>query len=171
MQNWRKYYPWLDSVSQSLFAKISTLWVLGSYKAPGTWGSLAGSLFVAIFCYGLPRFQYAILCAILIYLSVGICDIGEKYFNEKDPGKINFDEFAVMPLCYFGVFSSGAVSGFMGILFLALGFGIFRFFDILKPLGIYKLQSLEGGLGCAMDDVLAAFYTCIVLNILKVLLV
>ena len=39
---------------------------------------------------------------------------------------------------------------------LLAGFGLFRFFDIAKPLGIRRLQALPGGWGVVIDDLAAA---------------
>jgi phosphatidylglycerophosphatase A len=39
---------------------------------------------------------------------------------------------------------------------LISGFALFRFFDVLKPFGIRKLQLLPGGLGVMIDDLAAA---------------
>jgi len=49
------------------------------------------------------------------------------------------------------------------VVFLA-GFALFRFFDILKPLGIGRLQELPAGWGVVMDDVAAALAACGVLH-------
>jgi len=43
---------------------------------------------------------------------------------------------------------------------------LFRFFDIAKPLGIRKLESLKGGVGVMADDILAGIYANIVLQII-----
>jgi phosphatidylglycerophosphatase A len=40
------------------------------------------------------------------------------------------------------------------------GFGLFRFFDILKPLGISRLQNWPGGWGIVADDFAAALAAC-----------
>ena len=45
-----------------------------------------------------------------------------------------------------------------GFLFVLLGFLLFRFFDILKPLGLRALEKLPGGLGVVLDDLGAALY-------------
>ena len=37
-------------------------------------------------------------------------------------------------------------------------FGLFRFFDVLKPWPVRQSQSLPGGWGVTIDDVLAAVY-------------
>jgi phosphatidylglycerophosphatase A len=44
------------------------------------------------------------------------------------------------------------------------GLVLFRFFDIVKPLGIRKLEALPGGWGVMADDVLAGIYANIVLQ-------
>jgi len=49
---------------------------------------------------------------------------------------------------------------------LVLGLILFRFFDILKPLGIRKMEKLPAGTGVMMDDILAGIYANIVLQII-----
>jgi len=39
--------------------------------------------------------------------------------------------------------------------YVTAAFALFRFFDIVKPLGVRKMESLKGGVGVMMDDVLA----------------
>ncbi len=43
---------------------------------------------------------------------------------------------------------------------------LFRFFDIVKPLYIRKVESLPGGWGVMLDDVLAGIYSNLVLQVL-----
>jgi phosphatidylglycerophosphatase A len=43
---------------------------------------------------------------------------------------------------------------------------LFRFFDIVKPLFIRRMEKLPGGWGVMLDDVLAGIYSNIVLQIL-----
>ncbi|WP_342646090.1 phosphatidylglycerophosphatase A [Mucilaginibacter sp. CSA2-8R] len=49
---------------------------------------------------------------------------------------------------------------------LLIGLILFRFFDIVKPLGIRKMEELPAGTGVMMDDVLAGVYANIVLQII-----
>jgi phosphatidylglycerophosphatase A len=51
---------------------------------------------------------------------------------------------------------------------LFIGLILFRFFDILKPLGIRKMEKLPAGTGVMMDDVLAGVYANIVLQIILI---
>jgi phosphatidylglycerophosphatase A len=50
--------------------------------------------------------------------------------------------------------------------FLIGGFVLFRFFDMVKPLGIRKAEALPAGTGVMMDDVFAGIYGNIVLQII-----
>ncbi len=145
------------------FAGLSTLFLPGGLKAPGTWGSAAGGAFAYFAMSGAPWWAYAAVSAFLVYFSVGVCDIGERFFGQKDPGRINFDEFAAMPVCYFGIFCGATPPGPLWAWAVA-GFALFRFFDILKPLGISRIQTLDGGLGCVLDDAAAAAVSCAILN-------
>ena len=97
------------------------------------------------------------------YFAVGICGEAEKRMKKVDPGCVILDEVVAMPICMLGLKS-----------FIAMGHGpyvllgtflVFRFFDILKPLGIKKLQRYYGGFGVVIDDVAAAVATCIVMNV------
>ena len=50
-----------------------------------------------------------------------------------------------------------------------VAFLLFRFFDILKPLGIRKLEKLPGGWGVMGDDLLAGLYANLVLQLLMIM--
>ena len=80
---------------------------------------------------------------------------------------IVLDEFVAVPLVFFGLGgTNGLIAYYGGWPILLLGFGLFRFFDILKPLGISRLQNLHGGVGCVADDLAAALASCICLHLL-----
>lgn len=51
---------------------------------------------------------------------------------------------------------------------LLAGFILFRFFDMVKPLYIRRLEALPGGTGVMLDDVAAGIYANIVLRILAI---
>lgn len=52
----------------------------------------------------------------------------------------------------------------------ALGFLLFRIFDILKPPPAHQAQSLPGGVGVVMDDVFAGLYALGLLRVAGLLL-
>jgi phosphatidylglycerophosphatase A len=47
---------------------------------------------------------------------------------------------------------------------LLVGLVLFRFFDIVKPLFIRKMEQIPGGAGVMLDDVLAGLYTNLLLH-------
>ncbi len=97
-------------------------------------------------------------CIILFFTGVYASAVAEKVFGEKDSSRIIIDEFVAIPLCL--VFVEKTLPA------VTLGFFIFRFFDILKPFPIRRIEgALSGGLSVMLDDVLAAVYTNITVHI------
>jgi phosphatidylglycerophosphatase A len=100
---------------------------------------------------------------------VALCGEAEFRLARKGPGEVILDEFVVMPLCFLGwrllaVAPAGAGHWPKWAVILT-GFALFRFFDILKPLGIRKLQDLPGGWGVVVDDVAAALASCATMHL------
>ncbi len=50
---------------------------------------------------------------------------------------------------------------------VALAFVLFRFFDILKPLGIRALDRRHGGFWVMADDILAGIYSLVIIIVLR----
>ena len=44
---------------------------------------------------------------------------------------------------------------------------LFRFFDIVKPLGVRKMESLPGGMGVMADDMLAGIYSLVIILVAR----
>jgi phosphatidylglycerophosphatase A len=163
--------------SQRLFAGLVNfkLWIAQGFgvgripAAPGTFGSLVGAIWFALL---LATGNFWLFVAGMIAgaaLSVWMCGEGERILNQKDPGSVVLDEIAAIPLCFAGwvgkvFWKTGAMPQVEDILgaphwLAALGvFVAFRFFDVLKPWPVRQSQSLPGGWGVAVDDLLAAFY-------------
>ena len=154
---------WPRLFSNRVVIACATLGPLGQrLPAPGTWGSLAGLLYFALF------FQYASSGAVLVasvigaYLAVGFCGEAEIQLRRRDPGSIVLDEVIAMPLCFLGW--RAWVHALPPWALLLAGFALFRLFDILKPFGIARLQSWPGGWGVVADDVAAALVACAVMH-------
>lgn len=47
--------------------------------------------------------------------------------------------------------------------YVIAAFALFRIFDIVKPLGVRKMENFKGGVGVMMDDVLAGVYSFILI--------
>ena len=135
--------------------------------APGTWGSVAGLLYFTVFFYPLGAVATVLLSAVACYLAVALCGEAEFRLARKDPGEVILDEFVVMPLCFLGW--RYLVGPWPPWAIFLTGFALFRFFDILKPLGIKKLQDLPGGWGVVVDDVAAALASCAVMHLAKLI--
>ncbi|MFH1754823.1 MAG: phosphatidylglycerophosphatase A [Candidatus Latescibacterota bacterium] len=80
-----------------------------------------------------------------------------KYGN--DSGHIVIDEVVGMQIVL--VAASPTVAG------VALGFFLFRVFDIIKPFPIRKSQDIPRGYGVVCDDVLAGIYVRVAMIILS----
>ena len=156
---------WTRRLPRALVVGAATLGPLGArLPAPGTWGSLAGLLYFAVFFPGLSPLAYLLLVLLGIYLSIALCGEAEIRLGRTDPGEVILDEFISMPLCFLGYAS--LLHSMPRWAVLLGGFGLFRLFDILKPLGIRRLQVLPGGWGVTVDDLAAALAACASLHLL-----
>ena len=131
--------------------------------APATWASAATALLlVAGPRLGLPAFLGLTLAVTALALLV--CGPAEKTLGH-DAHPIVLDEVAGMLVTVFGVPAIGHAHPPHAIT-LALGFVLFRIFDIWKPFPVGRAQELPGAFGIVMDDVLAGIYANLILQIL-----
>jgi phosphatidylglycerophosphatase A len=155
---------WPRALPTTMVVACATLGPLGRrLPAPGTWGSLAGLLYFIVFFDRASIGAVLLASAIGAYLAVGLCGEAEVRMRRKDPGEIVLDEVIAIPLCFLGWRTLHSVAP--AWVLLAAGFTLFRLFDIMKPFGIHRLQSLPGGWGVVADDVVAALGACATLHI------
>jgi len=137
--------------------------------APGTFGSVVGLGWLALLLLTGKFWLFVVGTVAGIALSVWLCGVGEQVLGQKDPQSVVLDEITAIPVCFLGwvamvagktgalpaleVFFSGR--GWLQVLGV---FALFRFFDVLKPWPVRQSQSLPGGWGVTVDDVLAAVY-------------
>ena len=158
---------WARLLPKDLVIKIATLGKVGYIsKMPGTLGSILGFFFYAITFHHLSPFAYTFALCFLTYASIAICDTAEKHMMRKDPSYIILDEFIAVPYIFLGLNAINPISQEegSGVIYIT-GILLFRFFDILKPLGIRKIEGIEGGFGCVLDDVVSALLSCCFLHI------
>ncbi len=97
---------------------------------------------------------YMLAASLLFIIGIWSSSNLEQYWGE-DNGKIVIDEVVGIIIALFLIPHS--------ILLFALGFILFRFFDIIKPYPINVSQYLPGGWGVMVDDIIAAIYSNIAL--------
>ena len=123
--------------------------------APGTAGSLLG-LALAWATMDLPLESRLMIAVALILSGVWLCGESARRIGVHDHPGIVWDEIAGIYLALLVAPSS--------IWAWALGFGLFRLFDVWKPWPIRDLDHrLKGGLGIMLDDLVAALYTALLL--------
>ena len=154
----------LSMLPESLILALARCGPVGLWgKAPGTNGSIVGVLLYVALIHNLPLPAQIIAMALLILVSIGVCDEAERRMSKRDPGEIIIDEIVAQPLVFIGLPATIIGTGWaLGA--LVLGFGLFRLFDIWKPFFINRLQFLPGGTGVVADDLAAAAVAWVVLQ-------
>jgi phosphatidylglycerophosphatase A len=161
---------------------LATLYGAGlSPLAPGTVGSLLAAL-LAFAILMLP-YGWAVLAvgaALFTYLGTqSATHYMRAHTTAHDPKEIVVDELAGQWLTYsiwHGCLFAVAGSNAAGLellhdvaaspLFLALGFVLFRFFDIVKPWPICLVdRTMKSGFGVMFDDLLAAIPAGLILYV------
>ena len=140
--------------------------------APGTFGSMVGTLWFALLI-ATKRYELYLFGAVCgIGLSVWLCGAAEKILKQRDPSSVVLDEIIAIPFCFLPWVTQAwlrqhqlpAIDTFLTgrapYAVLAI-FVLFRVFDIWKPWPVRQSQSLPGGWGVTMDDLLAAVYVAL----------
>jgi phosphatidylglycerophosphatase A len=126
--------------------------------APGTLGTLV-AIPVYYFLSNISSPIHEITLIGFFFLSVWISENAEIFFGKKDDQRIVIDEMMGFLITMLWVPKT--------IRFIIIGFLLFRFFDILKPFPIRRLERrLKGGFGVVLDDVMAGVYGNIILHFL-----
>ena len=164
----------------------------GYLPASGTWGSAIACAIYLAAAYGLRACGSDLSCgsagtilnlvmlALLVFACVGCVAMGkfaEQAFGCKDPGQVNLDEVAgqslallLMPICVVAKDMPAQTWAWhpdwrVWVVVLT-AFVAFRFFDILKPPPIRRLEKLPHGWGVLMDDLLAGVFANVVAQVL-----
>lgn len=143
----------------SFAVRIATQGLVGFGQAPGTVATLL-VIPLVYFLGGLSLSFFSYLCISILLLCAGTVIVHKALpsFNEADPSAIVLDEM----VCFLFVFMGIPISAMS----LIIGFGLFRFFDIVKPFGITYCERLPGAWGVIADDFVAALMSNAVLHIL-----
>ncbi len=143
---------------------ISTFFGVGYFPvAPGTLTSLLVVLAYKFYLYKLSWPLYFLILFLLFLIGVYTSSQFASDLSKKDPRKIVIDEACGQLLVLFSLYSSVRMSDAW---FPVLScFILFRVFDIFKPYPIKKVETLPSGWGIMMDDLVAAIYAGVIVNL------
>ena len=104
------------------------------------------------------------LALILVFTLLGAWSstVAERYWGE-DPSRVVIDEVVGQWITLLAV---PAVFSWWHVL---AAFVLFRFFDIVKPLGVRKMENFKSGWGIMADDILAGCYGAILIYLLNII--
>ena len=118
-----------------------------------SWGSIVG------FAYGLALSEapsvaaQAIIALGVLAISIPVAGKCARWMDDPDPKCVVIDEIACVPLA---IWPATHLSLSWWQWFLV--FAVYRVFDWLKPFPARRLESLPGGWGIVLDDVISALY-------------
>lgn len=141
---------------------------------PGTAGALAGLLlWMPLALIPSPTAVCAITVGlIVIFTALGVwsASVAERYWG-PDPSRVVMDEtvgqwITMLPLC---IYATGPQAWHSPRLWIAalVSLALFRFFDIVKPLGVRRMEALPAGYGVMADDILAGIYGGVLMLIIN----
>lgn len=127
--------------------------------APGTLGTLAGiPLYLLMESWALPLYGGTILGLFLV--GIVICARSEERLGVSDHGGIVWDEIVGYLITMTAIPASWQT--------VALGFALFRLFDIIKPWPIRWLdRHVHGGTGVMLDDAVAGLFASLCLHAIR----
>jgi phosphatidylglycerophosphatase A len=146
-----------NAVLDKIYNIFASWFFLGRIPfAPGTFGSLgAMPLFLLLQNHWII---YIIVLIFLVFFSIPSSNYIERKLNKKDPSSIVIDEVIGQLVALLFISDKSFFTVF-------LSFSLFRLFDIIKPPPAQLMQSLYGGYGVIMDDIVSGVYANLVLRI------
>ena len=152
-----------------------TMLGLGKVKfIPGTFGSFV-TVIILYVCFHIFNLNsnVILLGILLIFIYSFIAITNHTKDNEnKDPGEIIIDEFIgqSIPIYLYEISHGTVKQPSEAIIFYAVCFILFRYFDIMKPYPVsYFDKKHKNSFGVIMDDVCAGFYVVLSLICFMVL--
>lgn len=125
--------------------------------APGTFGTVAAIPLALLMPNNL--ITYTVIVLVLFFIGVWLCDTCANNLGVHDHPAIVFDEWVGYLITMIAVPRS--------LWFLALGFVLFRLFDVVKPWPIGMADKrVSGGLGIMVDDVIAGVFAAITMQLI-----
>ena len=148
---------------------LVTMFGLGKIKfMPGTFGSLATTIFLFYLFHILKVSSAMILVGLIIVFiySFYAVSMHTKDNKDKDPSEIVIDEFLgqSIPIYLYEVSHGTTKENNEAIVYYALFFILFRYFDIMKPFPVsFFDKNFKNSFGVIMDDICAGLYVVLTL--------
>ena len=144
-----------------------TFFNVGKIKyAPGTVASLITCLLFLLLINIFNIFTLLLFTLIIFCYSIIAINNSFNEFDSEDPQEIVIDEVVgqMLPLLAIPIFET--LCPLPTIYYCVSAFLLFRLFDIWKPYPIsYVDNYIKGSLGIMLDDILASFYSIIILTL------
>jgi len=133
--------------------------------APGTWASIGAGAAYLLVRHLLPQLsRFGILLgafSLCFALGVAVCASCREQWGSDDPAPFVLDEIAGFYLACLPFWRADPWITTAALLVA------FRFFDIVKPPPLRRLEKLPGAWGVMLDDCGAAVYTAALIGLLK----
>jgi phosphatidylglycerophosphatase A len=133
---------------------------------PGTFGSVVGLALAWLVTVPLAyRSAAAAFVLLAAFFATGCWLAGraEELFNQRDSSRIVIDEIVGMALTMYLCPATDWIT-------FAIGFALFRLFDILKPEPARTIdRRMRGGVAVMLDDIAAAVYANLALHVIALM--
>lgn len=134
---------------------------------PGTMGALFAIVvwYLLSLLVSMPSLIGITLALVVLFTFLGAwsATVSERYWGE-DPSRVVIDEVVGQWIVLL------AIPANFQLWHVVVALALFRFFDIVKPLGVREMENFKGGWGIMADDILAGVYGFIVLQLLLIVL-
>jgi phosphatidylglycerophosphatase A len=129
--------------------------------APGTAGTLV-AIPIELLLSPIRTPVYELTILTFFFFSSWIAERAQNHWQKRDDQRIVIDEIMGYLLTMLWIPKT--------LLFISVGFLLFRLLDIAKPFPCRQLEKVRGGFGVVLDDVFAGIYANIALQLLRILI-
>lgn len=158
----------LDAAARQRLMATPAGWIATGFgsglapKAQGTFGSLAAIVPWVLLHAVLPVWGWLLLIVVSFAIGTWACNVAGRIIGVDDHRSLVWDEFVGQWIALLPVLVMP------GWLWVAVGFALFRLFDVWKPWPIAWFdRRVKGGLGVMLDDVIAGIFAALALHLIQ----